>query len=127
MATAVSGRWPPSGFGGLFRSGKFSGPDRTVARYRFWLLASSLRFEGHLLVTATFPSWAIGKIELFKGFGSNSNAVAGLFRRHVTSIADHDRIEKMLMQMIDIFDHPVFKRSRQANVVEQGNVLDIFA
>src|SRR6202011_3719637 len=29
----------PSSFGGLFRSGKSSGSDRTVCRYRFWLLA----------------------------------------------------------------------------------------
>ena len=42
-------------------------------------------------------------------------------------VANHDRINKMVMQVIDIFDHAVFEQSRHTNIVEQGNMLDIFA
>ena len=66
-------------------------------------LRGPLDLEGFLLVAAIFPGRSIGKIELFKGFGPESNAIARLLRRHITPIADHDRIEKMVMQMIDIF------------------------
>jgi hypothetical protein len=65
--------------------------------------SGSLDLERLLLVAVIFPGRSIGKIELFQGFGLESNAIARLLRRHITPIADHDRIEKMVMQMIDIF------------------------
>jgi len=36
------------------------------------------------------------------------DAVAGSLRWHVTALADHHRIDEVLMQMIHVFEHAVF-------------------
>jgi hypothetical protein len=53
------------------------------------------------------PDRALGKVILIERRRMHFDAVAGTLRRHVTAVADHDRIDEMLMQMIDVLEHPV--------------------
>src|SRR6187402_654863 len=71
------------------------------------------------------PAVAIGEMESFERICMHLDAIAGRFRRHVSAVADHDGTDKMLMQMIDIFEYSIIKRCRHADIIEYGNMLDV--
>src|SRR5215207_9097891 len=42
--------------------------------------------------------------------GLQGRAVSRVPRWHIAAIADHDRVDEVLVQMVDILDHPVVQR-----------------
>ena len=53
--------------------------------------------------------------------------VAGGLRREVAAVAHRDGVHEVLMQVINIFDHAVLQTATDPDVVEDREVLDMFA
>src|SRR4051812_1753608 len=57
----------------------------------------------------------------------NLDAVSGIQWRHVASVFYHDRINKMLVQMVHVLSDATFERRTHRDVVEERKVLYVFA
>src|SRR3954447_22072618 len=95
---------------------------KRVAKRRVYTAVSSLASRA-----SDAPGGAARKIMLIERVRVNLDAVARTLRRHITAVADHDRIDEMLVQMIHVFEHAVLQRRRHADIVEQRNMLDVLA
>ena len=58
---------------------------------------------------------------------ADGDAVARTRGRHVTASPDDDGILEVLVQVIDVFDHPSFHRSGHGDVVEHRQMLHVLA
>lgn len=53
------------------------------------------------------PHFAMGVSEFFQGFCANLNAVPGSLGQDVMAPRDVDRINKMFVEMVDIFNYSI--------------------
>src|ERR1700712_5664739 len=53
-----------------------------------------------------------------KRFGGHFDAVTGALWWHVAPTADYHRIEKVFVQMVDVFQYTVLERSADRDVIE---------
>src|SRR5918911_2396617 len=53
--------------------------------------------------------------------------VAGGARRHVAVAFHHDRIDEMLMQVVNVFEDAILQRGADGYVVKDGEVLNVLA
>src|SRR6187455_1225251 len=58
---------------------------------------------------------------------AHRDAVAWSRRRHVASAANDNGILEMLVQVIDILDHPALHRTADRDVIEHRQMLDVLA
>src|SRR5690606_15424781 len=54
-------------------------------------------------------------------------AESGRGRRGIATITDHDRVDEVLVQVVDVLDDPTFPRAGDRDVVEHRQVLDELA
>src|SRR4051794_4893109 len=54
-------------------------------------------------------------------------AVAGTRGRDVAAGADDDRVDEVLVEVVDVLDHPAVELAADGDVVEDGEVLDELA
>src|SRR5947209_3921469 len=73
------------------------------------------------------PHCASRKRMCHKGFGIHFTTIARSGRRHIVSIANDHWIAKVLVQVIDIFDDTVLQRGTDRDVIEDRDMLHIFA
>ena len=64
---------------------------------------------------------------MLERFALYLDAVSGRRRREVVAGAHDHRIDEMFVQMIDVFETPPFERRAHADVIEDREVLDVFA
>ena len=55
--------------------------------------------------------------------GQDLRAVPRLRRHHVARVTDHHRVDEMLVEVVDILDHPALERAGNADVVDDREVL----
>src|SRR5256712_11738818 len=55
------------------------------------------------------------------------DSVAGFHGRHVAPALDRDRIDEVLVEMIDVLEHAVLQRSGHRDVVDERDVLHVLA
>src|SRR3546814_7220058 len=73
------------------------------------------------------PRRAVRELVGVQAFRLHLDRVAGVERGHVAAVLQAHGVEEMLVQMVDILDDPVLQAARDADVVDQGQVLDVFA
>ena len=61
-----------------------------------------------------------------RGF-DHGGRVAGSLRRQVAAVAHRDGVLEVLMQVVNVFDHAVLQAATDPDVVEDREVLDMFA
>src|SRR6266566_8065484 len=62
------------------------------------------------------PGW---EFELLNRLGSHGHAPSGQLWRHVAAVADHHRVEEVLVEVLDVFEDTVLERSAYGDVVEK--------
>src|SRR5712692_1092136 len=80
-----------------------------------------------VILQSTLPCLAVWKFVVSKRVGFHLNAVSGIERRHVVTVPDRCRKNKMFMKMIDVLDDAILKRGANRYVIDQRKVLDVFA
>jgi hypothetical protein len=60
-------------------------------------------------------------------FRLHADTVTGCERWYVPAIADDDRLEKVLVEMVDVLDDAILERGTHADVIEDGKVLHVLA
>ena len=73
------------------------------------------------------PLCAVGEGVAGEGFRVHLDAVAGGVRRHVAAAADDDRGMEVFVQVVDELDDAVLEGGGDAQLVEDGDVLDVLA
>ena len=73
------------------------------------------------------PLLAVGEAEPGERLRPHLGAVAGRRRHDVAGVADDDRVEEVLVEVVDVLDHPTLERAADADVVEDREVLDELA
>src|SRR6267143_5587866 len=73
------------------------------------------------------PSRAGRILEFAQRLGSHCDAEPRSLRCDVTSVLDLHRIEEVLVEVLDVFEHPVLERSTDGDVVEQRYMLHVLA
>jgi len=73
------------------------------------------------------PLHAIREREPCQRLWIDLDAVARLVRWHVAAVADDHRIKKVLVQVVDIFNHPILHAGRDPQVVEHRKMLHVLA
>src|ERR1051325_1461145 len=73
------------------------------------------------------PRVAIGISICRQALRTHGDAVTRRRGRHVAAVANDDRVEEMLVQMIDILDDTIVERSADADVIEHREVLHVLA
>ena len=58
---------------------------------------------------------------------AHGGGVARSLRRKVAAVAHRHRVLEVLVQVVDILDHAVFKAAANPDVIEDGQVLHVFA
>ena len=64
---------------------------------------------------------------MIEGGFDHGGRVAGSLWRQVAAVAYRDGVLKVLMQVVDVFDHAVLQAAADPDVVEDREVLDMFA
>src|SRR5579875_87984 len=73
------------------------------------------------------PCPALWKAIVFQRLWKDLNAVARRIRQQITSVPNPHRMAKMLMQMIDKFDHAILKAAGHRQIIKHRKVLNVFA
>src|SRR5436190_21519510 len=73
------------------------------------------------------PSGPVRERELRQRLGSDLDAAAGGRRREVAPADDPNRVDEVLVQVVDELAHAVLERRADRDVVEHGGVLRVFA
>ncbi len=55
------------------------------------------------------------------------NAVPGLLGQDVIATDDGDRIDEVFVEVVDIFDHSILSGDGNAQKIEDGKMLNVFA
>src|SRR5260370_7189204 len=69
------------------------------------------------------PNAALGKLVCIQRLRAHLNGIAALRGRHVSSPLDYDRLQEVLVQVIDVLENAILQRSRDTNVVDEREVL----
>src|SRR6202034_4169609 len=80
----------------------------------------------HGLHSAT-PDGAVGKLVSLQRSGLHGDARSGLGGDAVSPVTDDAGVDKVLVEVVDVFDAPVLERPGHGDVVEDRRVLDVFA
>src|SRR5689334_19413712 len=83
------------------------------------------RFSGLSLCLS--PYSATRKAVRFHGLSLHLDAISGTLRRHIARVADHYRVEEMLMQMIHVLDDATVHRSGDGDEIEHREMLHVLA
>ncbi len=84
-------------------------------------------------MTPTTPSLLPGPLRAIRvavgadGIGVHAGAVARLLRQAVASPLHPDRVGEVLVQVVDVLQHPAFEAAAHADVVDHRQVLDDLA
>src|ERR1700743_3221287 len=81
----------------------------------------------HGLMRTSGPDLTVWKGKSSQGLRINFDTISRPLWRHVSTLTDHYRIEKMFVQMVDIFDDAVLHGRGDPQIVKHGKVLHIFA
>src|SRR5581483_5178772 len=91
---------------------------------RIFTVSSSLWSCGYLLLPP--PARPVRERELGQGLRADLDAVARRRRRDVTAANDPDRVDEMLVQVVDELADTVLERGADRDVVEHRHVLRVF-
>src|SRR5437868_12130504 len=67
------------------------------------------------------------ELELANGLRMHRDAPARALRRDITAVANHDGVEEMLVEVLDVLENPVLERPADRDVIEQRDVLHVLA
>src|SRR5438132_2926179 len=80
-----------------------------------------------VIFQSSLPCLAVWKLVVIKRVTFHLNAVSRRKRRHIVTVPDRSRKDKVFVKMIDVLDDAILKRGANRYVVDQRKVLDIFA
>src|SRR5499427_10078578 len=66
-------------------------------------------------------------LKLAERLRAHSDAPARHLRRDVVSVADHHRVDEVLVQVLDVLENPVLERAAHRDVIKERDVLHILA
>src|SRR5581483_4735915 len=92
---------------------------------RTFTVSSSLWSRGDLLLLP--PAGAVRKGELGQRLRTDLDAVARRRRREIAAADDPDRVDEVLVQVVDELAHAVVERRADGDVVEHRHVLRVLA
>src|SRR5258705_4010784 len=107
-----------------------SAKNTSMPMTRDFIVSASLRSIepwwscGHFLLP---PALAVRKRELGQRLRPDLDAVAGRRRGEIATPDDTNRVDEMLVQVVDELAHPVIERRRDRDVIEHRNVLCVLA
>src|SRR5438477_6600331 len=92
---------------------------------RIFTVSSSLWSRGYLLLPP--PTRPVRERELGQGLRADLDAVAGRRRREIATADDPDRVDEILVQVVDELAHTILERGADRHVVEHRHVLRVLA
>src|SRR4051794_9136299 len=72
------------------------------------------------------PHWSLRIAIVDQGLGLDLDTVARCCWGQIMTLAQANRMQKVLVQMVDKLDHPVLQRCRNGDVIKDREVLHVF-
>src|SRR5436190_5151082 len=98
-------------------------PRMTWPKRRTPMSGLRFRLDPGAGVRAAVPLGPVREAVPRQRLGPRLRAVAGPHRKPVRARGDHDRIQEMLVEMVDVLDHPALEAATDRDVVDRGEML----